>query len=198
VGGFVQGSLTLTLVTKDADGNDLEESEYYYQASYKVKGVDEDGNDVETAKDATINYLVNESKDIAIVEKIITDGVVDETKIITPAKEGQEAIPESWKTVGGKEFESTETTHTVDIDANDATKGFYAIDTSKEPVNEGNTDSVATVVAGNVTTSYKATGEAHNPTYAYEKTIVPIGAYHADHISLGRQHQQLLQRHTHQ
>lgn len=168
VDGYKPGSLTLTKVTRVA-GKELAESEYYYVASYKVVG--EDGQ--ETDETANINYSVSEDEDVQIVNKVIAE--VEDTgnpnNIIGYNNDGQEAVPAKWETVGGKEYTKTDTTKTVDIDSNNEAAGFYAIDTSSEPVGKGNVDSVETTTSknGNTTTtvSYAAKDNTQKTTYSY-------------------------------
>jgi len=174
VEGYKPGSLTLTKVTS-VDGKELAESEYYYVASYKVVG--EDGQ--ETDATANINYSVSEDEDVQIVNKVITEGVEDTDNIIGYNDDGQEAVEKKWETVGGKEYTSTETTKTVDIDSNNEAAGFYAIDISSEPVVKGNVDSVETTTSenGNITTtvSYAAKDNTQKTTYSYGEYEVTDG-----------------------
>ncbi len=119
------------------------------------------------------NYKTNSDGSIYIYERTYS---IENDKEEVKAQEYVKATDDTWKTKEGKAFTNTDTTHTVLINSNDQSKGFYAIDTeNSKVVKTTSATSTAPTWSGKTLTFYREqAGENSQVKYTYDKSTKAI------------------------
>ncbi len=170
------------ILTGDADAKNItfSEKDTTYISGYTEK---EDGTFEPVYTTVTNKIVTYTDADGKVVTKIY-DFEENEESVLSISEKTEssstedvvlrEAVEESYATADGTEYEATTTTHIILIDSEDATKGFYAIDTADQDsvVSETTNGEPQGYVWENTTVTYEKTGDEVATYTKSEYTVV--------------------------